>query len=291
MQKTTLETVSYGGWSNCLRLTNGKTEVIIPTAIGLRIIRFGFIGGRNMLKEYGDQLGTTGGKDWRIYGGHRLWVAPEIDGMTNLPDNDPITFAWRKPYLTIRQAPDQRFGIGKEIRLHYRDDGSLELRHRVTFAGRKPLTIAPWSLTVMAAGGEGVFPQEPYGPHPECLNPARPVVLWPYTKMNDPRWTWGEHDVRLRQDPKSKTPQKAGFLSTRGWMAYVLDGQTFIKGHPYLPGRVYPDFNSNVQTFTDADMLELESLGPLVTLAPEQQVDHVETWSLVRGVKLPRAGR
>ena len=29
-------------------------------------------------------------------------------------------------------------------------------------------------------------------------------------------------------------------------------------------------------------MLEVESLGPLTKLAPEQSVEHVETWSLHR---------
>lgn len=283
MKQSILETVTYGGWPHCLRLSDGKTEVIIPTAIGIRVMRFGFIGGRNVLKEYKDQLGNTGGKHWRIYGGHRLWVAPEIDGMTNLPDNDPITFAWRKPHLTLRQKPDQRYGIGKEIRLRYRDDGSLELRHRITLCGKKSLTMAPWSLTVMATDGEAVIPQEPYGPHPQYLAPARPVVLWSYTKMNDPRWTWGDREIRLRQDPKSTTPQKAGFLSTQGWMAYELEDYTFIKHHDFLPGRFYPDFNCNVQTYTDKDMLELETLGPLTKLAPGRHVDHTEIWMLKRG--------
>ena len=30
-----------------------------------------------LFKEYDEQMGKTGGDEWRIYGGHRLWIAPE----------------------------------------------------------------------------------------------------------------------------------------------------------------------------------------------------------------------
>ena len=36
------EKVSYGGWPNCVRLNNGKVELIITTDVGPRVIRFGF---------------------------------------------------------------------------------------------------------------------------------------------------------------------------------------------------------------------------------------------------------
>ncbi len=60
-----------------------------------------------------------------------------------------------------------------------------------------------------------------------------------------------------------------------------------MKRFDYLEGRRYPDFGCSVEVFTDADMLELETLGPLVRLEPGMTVEHVEQWLLFRGVPLP----
>ncbi|MGL4554687.1 MAG: hypothetical protein ACRC33_26270, partial [Gemmataceae bacterium] len=51
---------------------------------------------------------------------------------------------------------------------------------------------------------------------------------------------------------------------------------------PHVEGAAYPDRGCNVETFTDADMLEMETLSPLVTLAPGEAVTHAEAWSLHR---------
>jgi hypothetical protein len=40
--------------------------------------------------------------------------------------------------------------------------------------------------------------------------------------------------------------------------------------------------------FANADFLELETLGPMATLAPGDSVTHVERWSAFRGVLMVR---
>jgi hypothetical protein len=49
-----IETVDFGGWPNCIRLSNGEIEVIATTDVGPRIIRVGFVGGQNLLHNYPD---------------------------------------------------------------------------------------------------------------------------------------------------------------------------------------------------------------------------------------------
>ena len=87
----TFEKVNYRGWPNCYRLSNGILELIITADVGPRIIRFGFVGQDNEFAEFEDMMGQTGGDEWKIYGGHRLWHAPEIPGRTYFPDNTPVT--------------------------------------------------------------------------------------------------------------------------------------------------------------------------------------------------------
>ena len=112
-----MEKIAYGGWANCIRLTNGRMELVITTDVGPRIIRLGFIGGQNMFKEYAAQMGTTGADKWSIYGGHRLWHAPEVDPRTYAPDNMPVKYAWDGKTLKLGPQVEKETGIEKAIEI------------------------------------------------------------------------------------------------------------------------------------------------------------------------------
>jgi hypothetical protein len=106
--------------------------------------------------------------------------------------------------------------------------------------------------------------------------------------MSDPRWTWGNRYILLRQDSQAKTPQKIGVDVPDGWSAYVVNGFCFLKRFAKQPGATYPDMGSTMETFTNDFMLELETLGPLTFLQPSASVEHVEDWYLFRDVQTPR---
>jgi len=277
-----MEKTSYGGWPNCVKLTNGKIELIATTDVGPRIIRFGFVGGQNLFKEYEAMLGKTGGDEWLLYGGHRLWHSPEEKPRTYWPDNDPVESEWDGKTLKLVPPPETANGIQKEIEVTLDPQANkVRVLHRITNLNVWTIELAPWSLTVMAQGGRAIFPQEPFIAHTDYLLPARPIVLWHYTNMADPRWTWGEKYIQLKQDPAKAVPQKVGILNKQGWGAYALKGDLFIKQFDVNPDAAYPDYGSNTETFTNEDMLEAETLGPLTTLAANGgNVEHVEVWSL-----------
>ena len=277
------EKVSYGGWPNCVRLTNGQIELIITTDVGPRVIRLGFVGGQNLFKEFADQMGKTGGTEWRSYGGHRLWHTPEAMPRTYFPDNLPVKYTWNGKTLKLVQPIETTTGIIKEMEIALDpNENHVTVLHRLTNKNLWDVELASWALTVMAPGGRAIFPQEPYRPHPEFLMPARAMVLWGYTDMEDPRWTWGTKYIQLRQDPKAKSRQKVGLMNTLGWAAYYLNGELFLKRFAFDPKLNYPDWGCNNETFTDPDMLEVETLGPLAKLPPDGHINHTENWFLNR---------
>ena len=96
-----MEIIAYGGWEKCIRLSNGKIELIITLEVGPRIIRFGFVDGENIFYEDSNQMGKTLGDVFRLYGGHRLWVSPEIPGFTDYPDNFPVEYRAEKNSVII----------------------------------------------------------------------------------------------------------------------------------------------------------------------------------------------
>jgi hypothetical protein len=113
------------------------------------------------------------------------------------------------------------------------------------------------------------------------------MSFWPFFDFKDTRWTFGSKYITLRQDAK-KGPTKVGLAHQMGWVGYVNNGTLFVKRFDYLTspnGPIpYPDGGVNFETYTDKDMLEMETLGPLVTLAAGKMVDHTENWELHKDV-------
>lgn len=284
-----MEKINYRGWPNCYRLTNGLLELVVTTDVGPRVIRFGFVGEDNEFKEYDAMAGLTGGETWRIYGGHRFWIAPEVPARTYFPDNGPVAIEDHGSYVRVVSPVEPPTGIQKELDIVLKaDQARVTVVHRARNNGVWPVDLAPWALSVMAAGGKGIIPLPPRGPHTENLLPANLMTLWAYTDMADPRWTWGRKCVMLRQDPAMKHPQKLGMMVPAGWVAYARKDHLFVKKFAYVAGAAYADFGCSVELFTDGEMLEAETLGPLVNLAPGAFVEHTENWSLHRDVPMPQ---
>jgi hypothetical protein len=285
-----VEKVEYRGWKNNLKLSNGVVEVLVTLDVGPRILGYRLVGGPNVLKEYAGQLGRSGEPDWQIRGGHRLWTSPEDLTRTYAPDNQPVAYQ-ELPGGTVRllPPPDEANGIQKEIDLTLSPDSSrVQLVHRISNVGAKAATLAPWALTVLAPGGVEVIPLPPKRPHPGLPSQAKSprdyapnqrLVLWSFFDFTDPRWSFGSRYLFLRHDDK-RGPTKVGLAHEEGWAAYHNHGALFVKRFDYQQGKDYPDGGCNFETFTNEDMLEMESLGPTVQLKKGEMTEHVETWEL-----------
>jgi len=144
---------------------------------------------------------------------------------------------------------------------------------------------------MLRGGGYGVLPLPPKGSHEGGdLVPDYALVPWTYTDLSLPLWDLHRDfigiDVR-----KAKAPQKLGLTHYPGWSACWLDGVTFVKFARVAAGAAYPDLGSAFETFTNGSMLEFETLGPLVKLAPGRRVTHVEYWTLLTGLPRPDSDR
>jgi hypothetical protein len=206
-----------------------------------------------------------------------------------LPDNAPVTFERLPEGLRLTPPVEAATQLQKvlDVELPART-GRVRVTHRLHNRGLWPVTLAPWSLSMMAPGGTAVVPLPPRGSHEDNLLPVSHLVSWAYTDLADPRWTWGARHILLRSDSGAATPQKLGASVPDGWLAYARAGHLFVKRFDVAPEQAYPDFGSQAEIFTDHRFLELETLGPLAALAPGAAVEHVEEWQLFDGV--PEAG-
>jgi hypothetical protein len=292
--------VAYGGWQRNLRIANADVELIVTLEVGPRILRYAPIGGRNLFGEVSQQLGGSGEAVWRMRGGHRLWISPEDPVRTYLPDNTSVTEtrivdAGGVERVQVTAAADREFGLERTMEIALGPRGSdVVIVHRVRNLGEIPRELAVWALTVLAQGGIAVVPLPTPRLHPgeggltaADFAPNVHMSFWPYFRFDDPRVGLGHRYLRLRQDPNAAGPTKLGLAHREGWASYWNDGVLFVKRFAYDENATYPDGGCNFETYTDRDILELESLGPLVQLAPGGEISHRETWSLHARVPAP----
>ena len=167
-----LEKIPYGGWKNCLKLSGDGIELVVTLDVGPRVIRLGTPGGQNLFKEFDDQMGKTSGTEWMSFGGHRLWHAPEVFPRTYALDFEPVEHTWKDNVLKLVQKTEPETGIQKEIEISIQNK-TVHLTHRLINRNPWAIELAPWGLSVMAAGGRLLVPQEDFIPSPRRPH-ARP---------------------------------------------------------------------------------------------------------------------
>lgn len=280
-----VETVAYGGRPSNYRLTDGSREAIVAADIGPRVVRLGFVGAPNLFAELPQHAQATPYGDWHLYGGHRLWHSPESFPRSYYPDNDPCIVETGEGWVSVAQPVEPPTGIAKTIRLSLGAD-YFEVEHTLSNEGLWPVELAPWALSVMAPGGAAVL-QAATAMDPQNLLPNRNLVLWPYTDLTDKRLVLGRDLIVLHQSTQALGPIKIGVNNDGGWAAYSLRKHLFIKRFPVDVFGAYPDNGCTVECYTNPDMLELESLGPLVLLEPGESTYHTEHWYLFDDAALP----
>jgi hypothetical protein len=282
-----VDKVEYKGWKNCYRVTNGEIELIVTGDVGPRVIRFGFVGGQNLFKEFPDELGKSGEERFRGRGGDRVWKAPEDRIGTYVPDNDPVEIHVTPTGLLAREPIEPSTKLQKEIEISMEPSGTrVKVSHRIANHFLFPLEYAAWAVTMMPQGGVEVVGFPPRGPHPIHLEATNPLVMWAYTNLSDPRWKFTRKYLTLRQDPINEDAHKLGLFSPGTWAAYFLNDEVFVKRTKADPSKTYPDFGCSFETFTNSQFVEIETLGPITRVLPDQIAEQVEYWALFRDVKL-----
>src|SRR5574341_428384 len=126
------------------------------TTIGPRIIGLYLPGIEgNFLAETPHVHWPTPHGEYYLYGGHRLWTAPE-DCFYTCPENHVNVIA-EKDRVTLRSNVDAS-GLEKEISFRL-DENHVVLVHRITWHGNEPVEFAPWAITQLRLGGMAILPQ------------------------------------------------------------------------------------------------------------------------------------
>ncbi len=271
--------IDFKNYGKCACLDNGKIKLIATLEVGPRIVYFGTLDGANMLFEDIDRNFyemNNGYGVWYAYGGHRMWLAPEVMPETYLPDNDRIESLFENGVLTLRPAMT-KFNKQFEILVTMGEENSVVIDNRITNCSDRPAKFAPWAVTGLAAGGTEIIPlcKDDNG-----FLPNRTMALWSYSDIKDERFELNNGYALLRQDSSKKNAFKAGFNVTEKQIVYIKDQQVLKVTFDDYKKIDYPDFCCNFETFTNDLFLECEILGELRSYQPGETASIKEVWEI-----------
>lgn len=260
----------------------GNLHLGIPTDIGPRIL---YLAHQNRPEDNLFSILPNAGRQtdegfWHLYGGHRLWAAPEAFPRTYSLDNRPIILSEDDKGITLESEPEPLAGIDKKLIIMPHSSGGIKIIHRIQNKGLWPIQLACWALSVMQPNGTAVLPITPQPVDVDSLLPDRTLTIWPYTNLKDSRLSFHNDRLVIQQNPKLKPPLKIGTRANPPAGYYYWNGLLFKKENRILTDANYPDGNSTFEVYTSSEMLELETLGPLTLLEPEQETQSIEIWNV-----------
>jgi hypothetical protein len=272
-------------------LANEYVRLDYLTTAGPRIVRLSLAGSDdNLLAEVADITIQTPYGEFCLFGGHRLWHAPEVFPRSYLPDNDAPEITDLPNGVRLTQIMEPASGIRKSIELRLEPDRpAVTVTHRLENQGAWPVELAPWALTQMRLGGLAVFPQTQGKLDETGLLPNRNLVLWPYSQLADPRLSLNDDFVFIKADALTP-PVKVGYFNRHGWVGYLVGGVFCVKHFEAQPALPHPDFGCNVESYCNDRFIEVETVGPLHRLELGQTATHVERWELHPAPAVPQTG-
>jgi hypothetical protein len=244
-------------------------------------VRLGLRGGPNLFAETPNASWDGGHGTYELLGGHRFWFAPESDDCS-VPDGSGLTLSAvpdaNGPAARLVGAVEAPTGLRKTIEVRLDPDAAVvSLRHILLNEGTRTLELAPWPVTQFRLGGVAVVPLPPADEEPS-MRPNQLVVLWPYASGTDGRLEVGDH--RITMSAHADKPIKVGCLSASGVAGYLIDGILVVLRFDPARLATHADLGCNLEIYCDDRTIELESLGPLVRLAPGDSVIHDERWEI-----------
>ncbi|MBW4026595.1 MAG: hypothetical protein HIU93_04285 [Acidobacteria bacterium] len=279
-----IETIEYMGLPGCIRISNGSVDVIATTAVGPRILYYGPTGGKNLLAHFPASSVETALGTWKPYGGHRLWVWPELFPATYAPDNEAIDHVVESELSVTLRQPTDSAAMEKEIRITLEaSDSKVKLDQKVTSHALWPVDIAAWAITVVECG-TAIVPRVPFRSHDEYVTVTQPLAMCAFTDLQDPRFTLGLRYVMLRADPTRANSQKFGLRNKQEWCAHLVDDSLFVKRFAHEERAAYPDYGVNNEVYVEGSYMEVELLGPHRVVDPGDSLTLTEEWHLFEGV-------
>ena len=263
-------------WGKVLWVTTDYAEVGIALNFGIRVVHLSCPGMENLFYEQPADLsdGNATPDGWKLYGGHRMWMAPEGE-WSYYPDNDPVTYTVSENMVLVEQKTDPWTGQKKLLKLNLRKD-SIDLENIFINDTDKQMEGGSWGVNSMAPG---VAKIDFAGTDPGDFTPRRVISLWADTNVHDPRLKFEKNSLTATHMPLTDY-FKMGLYCNPGKAVFESKGQRFTLTFGAEGIENHPDNGCNFELYLAKEFMELETLGVKRSLKPGEAASHTETWKL-----------
>ncbi len=262
-----------------LRFANGALAVEVLATAGPRIVGLRRGGSTaNLLAETPDIGWDTAFGNYELFGGHRLWFAPEDPDRVAVPDSAGLEIEPLVDGLRLSGTMEPATGCVRSIEVRLdRVLPSMTVLHQLTNKGSRPIELAIWPITQLPLGGMALLPQR-RAVAGHQTRPNRNLVLWPYSSWDDPRLR--VLDGLVAVDAVAGAELKVGSLVDAGWVAFVRHGTALVRRFEPELREQHPDLGCNVEVYCGPTYVELEVLGPIRLLLPGASTILLEHWEV-----------
>ena len=271
-----IEKTDFNG-IKAVKVTNKKDdELILLYEVGPRIISFKPKGKDNFFYvNKTDFENIHSSKEWKIYGGTRLWTSVESK-WSYTADNDECDIEIGTNYVTAVTKTDPESLLKKSIKIEPFNN-AFKITYSIKNDGDYLVNAGIWALSCLAPSNSA-----------EIYLPWGENSQWNVKDMKYWRsWMTSGSDIESKQwNPTNEffiirpTGEygKVGFTNRWGFAIFKNENINFVKLSEYIEGAVYPDDGCSFESYTSKDFYELETLSPTFTMKPGKTYYHSEFW-------------
>ncbi|MGV3617232.1 MAG: hypothetical protein ACO1SV_18040 [Fimbriimonas sp.] len=274
-----IKTEVYRGWEDSYRLSNGTVDLVVVPKIG-RVMRFGYIGQRNLLWENpkvdGASKPTPG--EYVAYGGDKMWPAPQT--LWNWPP-DPKLDGTAHTVEKIPNGIRMTSLVGDKIKVRFVREITLDpfaavvkFRNRMDNTGARQ-ELAAWQITQTANPDLVTVPIEPTASLPKGWHGYGNDRLTPeYHRLQAGK-------LLLQRD--KRVSRKFGAFSRSGELIASFGSTILTSSSPAMRSQKYVDRNSPLQVYLNGGpdaFVELEHTSPVQRMLGGESVFLDVTWRL-----------
>lgn len=275
-----IEKIIFDGLK-AVEIKTSRVKIIVVYEIGPRIAFLQYKNNENIL-FWNKELEGRG--EWKIYGGHRVWVTrPMADESedTYRPDNKMCNLEIHNRSVRIIAPKDEITELEKGIEIEIIDENTFKVTNFVKNVGDLIYSCGVWSPTCVNPNGKKII--IPLGEKNSTWDIVKVVTPLKFAgneiSMQDEQIKYKNNDLVLY--PQNKVTKRVA-LAKQGKVQLDCGKYIFEKCSPYNSNYRYPFEGCNVAIFNGKDnwMAELETFGNEVSLAPNQTNVNVEFWKI-----------
>ncbi len=248
-------------------LNLGSTYLELDAANGARMTALR-VGGSTANNLLADSVATGQVDNW----GSTFWPSPQnwtwpptdegsinaINTLAYTPVSDALTLT-----LTSQlNATPPTVSVIKKFTADLAKE-AIVIDYTMSNGGTAPVTVAPWEITRVAAGGITFYA--------DAVDASAPSAAIPPTTLTD-GVRWYQHDPGAAAQPDKF------FSDGRGWIAHAAGDLLLIKSFPDITPAQSPSGEAEIEIYSDPKYVEVENQGAVQTLAPGEALHWTVRW-------------